>query len=150
MSAMATQITGVSIVCATVGSGGVQSKHQSSASLAFVRGIHRWPVNSPNKTPVTRKMGPFNDVIMYYLDIFYQGLTPTATLSGKFPLGRKRCMLLTCQIQACRPEVLLRKPIHTGNISLHRIQNNMGWCLPLNYAAHEPTSLLTFKRKQRL
>ena len=41
-----------------------QRKHQSSASLAFVRGIHRWPVNSPHKWPVTRKMFPFDDVIM--------------------------------------------------------------------------------------
>ena len=40
------------------------SPHQSSASLAFVRGIHRWPVNSPHKLPVTRKMFPFDDVIM--------------------------------------------------------------------------------------
>ena len=39
-------------------------KHQSSASLAFVRGIRRWPVNSPHKGPVTRKMFPFDDVIM--------------------------------------------------------------------------------------
>ena len=39
-------------------------KHQRSASLAFVRGIHRWPVNSPHKWPVTRKMFPFDDVIM--------------------------------------------------------------------------------------
>ena len=39
-------------------------KHQSSASLALVRGIHRWSVNSPYKGPVTRKMFPFNDVIM--------------------------------------------------------------------------------------
>ena len=39
-------------------------KHQSSASLAFVRGIHRGPVNSPHKWPVTRKMLPFDDVIM--------------------------------------------------------------------------------------
>ena len=39
-------------------------KHQSSASLAFVRGIHRGPVNSPHKWPVTRKMFPFDDVIM--------------------------------------------------------------------------------------
>ena len=38
-------------------------KRQSSASLAFVRGIHRWPVNSPHKGPVTRKMFPFDDVI---------------------------------------------------------------------------------------
>ena len=41
-----------------------QRKHQSSALLAFVRGIHRWPVNSPHTWPVTRKMFPFDDVIM--------------------------------------------------------------------------------------
>ena len=39
-------------------------KHQSSAPLSFVRGIHRWPVNSPHKGPVTRKRFPFDDVIM--------------------------------------------------------------------------------------
>ena len=43
-----------------------QRKHQSSASLAFVRGIHRRPVNSPHKGPVMRKMFPFDDVIMEY------------------------------------------------------------------------------------
>ena len=41
-----------------------RSKHQSSASLAFVWGIQRWPVNSPNKWPVARKMFPFHDVIL--------------------------------------------------------------------------------------
>ena len=41
-----------------------QRNHQSSASLAFVWGIHRGPVNSPHKWPVTRKMFPFDDVIM--------------------------------------------------------------------------------------
>ena len=64
MSAMASQITGVSTACTTVYSGADQRKHQSSATLAFVRGIHRWPVNSPHKGPVTRKMFPFDDVIM--------------------------------------------------------------------------------------
>ena len=44
--------------------GADQRKHQNSASLAFVRGIHRSPVNSSNKGPVTRKMFPFDDVIM--------------------------------------------------------------------------------------
>ena len=39
-------------------------KTSKAASLAFVRGIHRWPVNSPHKWPVTRKMFPFDDVIM--------------------------------------------------------------------------------------
>ena len=45
-------------------SGADQRKHQGSASLAFVRGIHRGPVNSPHKWPVTRKKCPFDDVIM--------------------------------------------------------------------------------------
>ena len=45
-------------------SGANQRKHQSSSSLAFVRGMHRWPVNSPHKGPVPRKMFPFDDVIM--------------------------------------------------------------------------------------
>ena len=47
MSAMASQITSLMIMYSTVYSGADQSKHQSSASLAFVRGIHRWPVNFP-------------------------------------------------------------------------------------------------------
>ena len=64
MSAMASQITGVLIVYLTVSSGADQIKHQSFASLAFVRGIHRWQENSPHKGPVTRKMFPFDDVIM--------------------------------------------------------------------------------------
>ena len=54
MNPMASQITGVSLVCTTVCSGTDQRKHQSSASLAFVSGIHWWPVDSPHKGPVTR------------------------------------------------------------------------------------------------
>ena len=64
MTTMASQITSPTIVCSTVYSCADQRKHQSSASLAFVRGIHREPVNSPRKWPVTRKMFPFDDVIM--------------------------------------------------------------------------------------
>ena len=64
MGAMASQITGLTIVYSTVYSGADQGKHESSASLAFGRGIHRWPVNSPHKWPVMRKMFPFDDVIM--------------------------------------------------------------------------------------
>ena len=48
MGAMASQVTGVSIVYSTVYSG-------ADPSLAFVKGIHRWPVNSPDEEPVTRK-----------------------------------------------------------------------------------------------
>ena len=56
MSAMASQIISLTIVYSTVYSGADYRKHKSSASLAFVRGIHRWPMNSPHKGPVTRKM----------------------------------------------------------------------------------------------
>ena len=64
MSAMASQITGVSIVCSIACSGADQSKHQSSASLAFVGGIHWWPVDSPHKGPLTCNTFPFDDVTM--------------------------------------------------------------------------------------
>ena len=64
MSAMASQITGVPIVCLTFFSGVNQSKHQSSAPLSILRGIHRWPVDSPHKEPVMRKMFLVDDVIM--------------------------------------------------------------------------------------
>ena len=69
MGAIASQITSLTIVYSTVYSGADQWEHQSSASLAFMRGgggggIHRWRVNSPHKGPVTCKMFPFDDVIL--------------------------------------------------------------------------------------
>ena len=64
MDSIASQITSLTIVYSTVHSGTNQRKHQSSASLAFVWEIHRWPVNFPHKWPVTRKMFPFDDVFM--------------------------------------------------------------------------------------
>ena len=67
MGAMASRITGASMVCSTVWSAADQRKHLSSAWLADVRGIKRWPANSPHNThkwPVTRKMFPSDDVIM--------------------------------------------------------------------------------------
>ena len=70
MSTMASQITCISIIYSTVCPGADQRKHLSPVSLTFVRhwpfvrGIHRWPVNSPHKGPVMRKMFPFDDVFM--------------------------------------------------------------------------------------
>ena len=64
MIAMASQITSLTIVYSTVYSGTDQRKHPNSASLAFVRGFHQGPVNSPHKRPVMRKMLSFDDVIM--------------------------------------------------------------------------------------
>ena len=62
ISVIASPITSLTIVNSTVNSGADQRKHQSSASLAFVWGIHRWPVISPHKWPVTRNLFPFDDV----------------------------------------------------------------------------------------
>ena len=67
MGAMASQITSLTIIYSTVYSGAGQRKHQSSASLVFVRRIHWWPMNFPHKWPVTRKMFLFEDVIMMIL-----------------------------------------------------------------------------------
>ena len=64
MGAIVSQIASLMIVLSTVYSDTNQRKHQSSTSLAFVRWIHRGPVNSPHKWPVTRKMFPFDDIIM--------------------------------------------------------------------------------------
>ena len=64
MGSIASQITSLNIVYSAVYSGAYQRKHQSSALLAIVRGIHRGPVNSPHKWPVTQKMFPFDDVFM--------------------------------------------------------------------------------------
>ena len=64
MGAMASKITSL-IVYSTVYSGVDQRKHQSSASLAFLWGIYRGLVNSPHKWPVTRKLFPFDGVIMH-------------------------------------------------------------------------------------
>ena len=84
MSSMASLVTRVSAVCSTVCSGADQRKHQSSASLAFVRGIHRWPVDPPHKGPVTRKIFPFDDLIMV-LEIIQRRklgtITPTFVVS---------------------------------------------------------------------
>ena len=62
--AIASQITSLTIFYSTVYSVADQRKHQSSASLAFVRAIHRWPVYSPHKGPVTQKIFPFDYVIV--------------------------------------------------------------------------------------
>ena len=79
MGTMASQITSLTIVYSTVYWGADQRKHQSSASLAFVQGIHRWLVNSPHTWPVTWKMFPFDNVIIFspiseflHPDIVYQ------------------------------------------------------------------------------
>ena len=64
LCSMASQITSLTNVYSNFYSGADQRKNQSSASLAFVWGKHRWPVISPHKWPVTRKLFLIDDVIM--------------------------------------------------------------------------------------
>ena len=85
MGTVASQISSLTIVYSTIYSDADQSKHQSSASLAFVRGIHRGPVNSPHKWPVARKMFPFDDVIMWCLPSLWPVGDDTAYV--KSPIG---------------------------------------------------------------
>ena len=66
VSKMASQITGVQIVCSAVCSFVNKRKHESSASLAFVMEIHRWPVDSLHEGPVMGKVFPFDDVIIVW------------------------------------------------------------------------------------
>ena len=65
MGSLASQITSLTIALSIVYSGADQRKLQSSALLAFVWRNHRRPVSFPHKGPVTRKMLPFDDAIMY-------------------------------------------------------------------------------------
>ena len=104
MSAMASQITSHTIVYSAVYSGVDQRKHQSSASLSFVRGIHWSPVNSPHKRPVTQKMFPFDDVTMYCVMYNIQNkafiwmlLTSlTSDLAGQLPIACFNINVLSC------------------------------------------------------
>ena len=96
---MGSQITSLSIVYSTVYSGADQNKHQSSASLAFVWGIHRGPVNSPHKWPVTRKMFPFDDVIMH------AGITANPSWLHPYPSGSlHRPFSVFYQLSICMQE----------------------------------------------
>ena len=98
MSAIASQITGVSIVYSIVCSGAHQRKYQNSASLAFVRGIHRWPVNSPHKGPVTRKMFPFEAVIMYNDGFFFSLSWSLDNYPDRMTLFKVADEILRCRI----------------------------------------------------
>ena len=80
MSTVTSQITSVSTVYSNVYSGTDQNKHQSSASLAFAWGIYWWSVNCPHKWPVTRKMFPFDDIMLIVL--------VTSTAVAKQPLDQ--------------------------------------------------------------
>ena len=98
MGGIASQITSLTIVYSAVYSGADQRKHQSSALLAFVREIHRWPVKSPHKWPVTRIMFPFDDVIMCISKVGHHGSD-----NGSVPNWRKVITCTNAGIALIRP-----------------------------------------------
>ena len=128
MSAMASQITGISIVYSTVCSGADQRKHLSCASLAFVRIIRRSPVNFMLKVPVTRKMFPGDDVIMITtLSLEYNGRRATAQKHFKcisclkiFQFWKNRCngrLFLKVQLAKRAEELRARRQASSYAIS---------------------------------
>ena len=98
MGAMASQTISLATVYSTVNSGEDQRNQQRPTSVAFVRGIHLWPVNSPQKWPVTQEMFPFDDFIMcnvirFQSNSIIANLVITGQLSGTSqtktgPVGR--------------------------------------------------------------
>ena len=132
MSTMASQITSLTIVYSTVYSGTDERKHQSSMSLAFVRGIHRWPVNSPHKGPVTRKMFPFDKVIMFWghqITVVLYGECQLVAIAGTIilvPCQGVKSLRLISRLGTCRRN--LRVSSTSAIISHHHIDGLVQDC----------------------
>ena len=104
MSAMASQITSLTIVY----SGADQRKHQSSVSLAFVRGNHRWPMHSPHKGPVMLKMVPFDDVIMSLQYIIFFPISEFCLLETGATLLAKNALIFNFLYLAMQVNLTMR------------------------------------------
>ena len=136
LSAMAAQITSLMIVYSAVYSSADQRKDQSSASLVFVSGIYRWPVNSPHKGPVTRKMFPFDDGIM--TELGYSDLSVLKLINDDFQIW----YLIGWQRgpQAIRGHV--RKPALVNmDFNMDCLSNHGPWSIPCHEAYIIPPSL---------
>ena len=105
------------IVYSTVYSGTDQRKDQSSVSLAFVRGIHWWPVNSPHKGPVMQKMFPFDDVIMQCHGCWGPGNTRrqiSTTMALTIVLHEYSCLFTESTCGSCL-HILMRFKFNSNN-----------------------------------
>ena len=115
MTMLVSQITSLTVVYSIVYSGVNQRKHQSSASLAFVREIHRGPVNFPHKWPVTRKMFPFDGVITF--DDVIMGTKPQQNTTQE---NAEWMIKVTWPVKTIKPDML--RP----NYSYHYVQLSFG------------------------
>ena len=117
-------------------------KHQSSTSLAFVWGIHRWPVNSLHKWPVTQKMFPFDDVIMIYgCSIFKWGaVTCRNALWPSNTIWQNKWSTLA-QVMVC----CLTTPSHYMNQCLLLISEGLWHWTENNFTASTEATILYHK-----
>ena len=122
MGTIASQITSLINVYSTVYSGADQRNHESSASLAFVWGIHRRPVNSLHKWPVTRKMFPFDDVIKQ------KGLLFVHDVHWKVCIPLKQSVFQFVRCLYCRFDVWRSMGIETNLLWLDRRYVNATQC----------------------
>ena len=148
--AIASQITTLTIVYSAVYSGANQRKHQRSASLAFVRGIHRWPVNSPHKWPVTRKMFSFDDVILHQPFLYIrEGQLWWVRIGGSNPQGRNfqhlcyqfwlSIIFLMIKLTTCCRWVLLRVfPLSRLTNFIHMLHGDFIIIVALIRLPHRP------------
>ena len=93
MRVMVPQITGNSTVCSKPFSSWYQSKYQRKALLAFVKGIHRWPVDSPHKGPVMWESFSSHDVIMWYKPMRWNITAPPPTQGSSMVQAMTRCLV---------------------------------------------------------
>ena len=113
MGAIASQIISLTIIYSIVYSDVDQRKHQSSASLAFVQGIHRGPVNSPHKWPVMWNMFPFDDVIMWIRQNTFHMQNTITMMSQCIPLMPEKLIELKSQIWEESVIPVLMTPLFT-------------------------------------
>ena len=131
MSTMVSQIPSLAIVYSTVYSCGDQRKHKRSASLAFGRGIHRWPVNSQHKGPVTRRVFQFDDVMKVFNKYFL--IVPWKSLSAQRTCGAiYSCIFFS----SCSPVHLFVRP----SVHFCCFRNCIKWILAMNKKGHIPIS----------
>ena len=105
MSAMASQNTSVSIVCSTVCSGADRRNHQSSAPMAFVRVLHRWPVDSSHKRPGMRNLSATEWQQMWIYFYISSKKLKVLGLQQVFVSWWLRQLQLTCREVISLPEV---------------------------------------------
>ena len=115
-------------------------KTPNSASLAFVRGTHRGPVNSQHRWPVTRKMFPFDDVIMVLVCHVF-GLQPLPETTLTF-LSMRRLGTDCCEIRIKTQTYIFRKCIWK-----YHMENICKYCFGFMALKHALTTGTSLDRK---